>query len=144
MIARYQGIAGYDWVAMPLVPYLYSLESTTNVPSRVGRETVRRLRDRYREQHLGMLGANLFAGNPVRGRYSLLPQHTAALAPDRLYRLTWPEEVGENPDGAGVQPGAALSGERTGATDFSRWGDSPFPPAVETSPGLKEIVSPNE
>src|SRR4051812_13144800 len=23
VIARYQGMAGYDWVAMPLIPYLY-------------------------------------------------------------------------------------------------------------------------
>ena len=26
VIARYQGIAGYDWVAIPLIPYLYSVE----------------------------------------------------------------------------------------------------------------------
>src|SRR5215472_17427665 len=25
VIARYQGIGGYDWIAMPLVPYLYSV-----------------------------------------------------------------------------------------------------------------------
>lgn len=282
VIARYQGIAGYDWVAMPLVPYLYSVEDAGDVPSRVNRETVQRMRDRYREQHLGILGANVFAGdlmrggwtqlvgvsyerriyvfrfntteeqddaliarlndhenhsefdllysncadfargilneyfprtfrrsifpdagmttprqitykldryakkhpetgldvfeipqipgyrrasrsnksvaaslvttayavplaiiNPylaggifvdylVRGRYPLVPEHTTMLAPDRLYPLTWPEEVGENPDGAGVQPGAAL-----------------MPRADENSttlptPGLKEIVSPNE
>lgn len=282
VISRYQGIAGYDWVAMPLVPYLYSVENAGDVPSHVDRETVLRLRDRYREQHLGILGADVFAGNLVRGgwtqlvgvsyerriyvfrfntteaqddaiierlnagenrsdfdllysncadfargilnsyfprtfqrsifpdagmttprqitykldrfakrhpevgldvfeipqipgyrrpsrknksvsgslmttayavplaiinpylaggifvdylvrgRYPLVPKNTVVLAPDRLYPLTFPEEVGENPGGAGVQPGATLvvSGH--------------FPPAAEESPGLKEIVSPNE
>ena len=72
VISRYQGIAGYDWVAMPLVPYLYSVEYTTDVPARVNRETVQRMRERYREQHLGMLGANVFAGNIVRGGWTQL------------------------------------------------------------------------
>jgi len=35
VIARYQGIAGYDWVAMPLLPYLYSVEDVSDVPARV-------------------------------------------------------------------------------------------------------------
>ncbi len=281
VISRYQGIAGYDWVAMPLVPYLYSVEKSVDVPSHVDHETVVRLRERYREQHLGALGADVFAGNLmrggwtqlvgvsyerriyvfrfntteaqdealierlndsrnrsdfdllysncadfargilnsyfprtfrrsifpdagmttprqitykldryakkhpevgldvfeiaqipgyrrpsrknksvagslmttayavplaiinpylaggifvdylVRGRYPLVPKNTMVLEPDRLYPLTWPEEVGENPGGAGVQPGALLQVGH-------------FSPAAEESPGLKEIVSPNE
>jgi hypothetical protein len=31
VIARYKGIDGYDWVAIPLVPYLYSVEGRTPV-----------------------------------------------------------------------------------------------------------------
>src|SRR5580692_4364519 len=27
VIARYEGIDGYDWVAIPLIPYLYSVEN---------------------------------------------------------------------------------------------------------------------
>jgi hypothetical protein len=283
VIARYQGIAGYDWVAMPLVPYLYSVDSTRDVPERVNRDAVQRLRNRYREQHLGILGADVFAGNLVRGgwtqlvgvayerrvfvfrfntteeqddaliarlnehenhsdfdllysncadfargvlndyfphtfrrtvfpdagittprqitykleryarrhpdtgldvfeipqvpgyrrpsrtnkgvaaslvttayavpltimspylaagvfvdylvrgRYPLAPEHTTVLAPDTLFSLTSREEVGQNPGGDGVQPGAALS-----------TGSQLSPAAVDTSPGLKEIVSPNE
>jgi hypothetical protein len=34
VIARYQGIAGYDWVAIPLIPYLYSVEDAADVPQR--------------------------------------------------------------------------------------------------------------
>ncbi|KAA6456257.1 hypothetical protein DYQ86_26030 [Acidobacteria bacterium AB60] len=72
VISRYQGIAGYDWVAMPLVPYLYSVENTADVPDHVNRETVLRLREHYREEHLGVLGADVFAGNLVRGGWTQL------------------------------------------------------------------------
>ncbi len=72
VIARYQGIAGYDWVAMPLIPYLYSVEDLADVPDHVNRETVMRLRDRYHEQHMGSLGAHVFEGNIVRGGWTQL------------------------------------------------------------------------
>ncbi|HWG22217.1 MAG TPA: hypothetical protein VG225_16960 [Terracidiphilus sp.] len=72
VIARYQGIDGYDWVAMPLVPYLYSVDSISDVPERVNRETVLRLRMHYHEQHLGSLFANVFEGNIVRGGWTQL------------------------------------------------------------------------
>lgn len=72
VIARYQGIAGYDWVAMPLVPYLYSVDDPSQVPERVNREVVLRLRKRYHEEHLGSLGANVFEGNIVRGGWTQL------------------------------------------------------------------------
>lgn len=72
VIARYQGIAGYDWVAMPLIPYLYSVEDIRDVPERVNRETVLRLREHYHEQHLGSLGEHVFEGNIVRGGWTQL------------------------------------------------------------------------
>lgn len=72
VIARYQGIAGYDWVAMPLIPYLYSVENISDVPTRVDKATVRRLRDRYHEDHLGALGHGVFEGNIVRGGWTQL------------------------------------------------------------------------
>ena len=51
VISRYEGIDGLDWVAIPLVPYLYSVESSDAVPVRADKELVGRLRSRYREQH---------------------------------------------------------------------------------------------
>lgn len=72
VIARYQGIAGYDWVAMPLIPYLYSVEDPSAVPARVNRETVMRLRNAYHEQHMGDLGAHVFEGNLVHGGWTQL------------------------------------------------------------------------
>jgi hypothetical protein len=72
VLARYQGINGYDWVAIPLVPYLYSVENASDVPVRVNRETVKLLRSRYREAHLLSLGENISPGNVVHGGWTQL------------------------------------------------------------------------
>src|ERR1700676_3370006 len=53
VLSRYKGMGGYDWVAIPLIPYLYSVEQPTQVPDSVDEDTVTRLRNRYRESHLG-------------------------------------------------------------------------------------------
>src|ERR1700749_296326 len=37
VIARYQGIAGDDWIPMPLLPYLSSVDSAAQVPAHVDR-----------------------------------------------------------------------------------------------------------
>jgi hypothetical protein len=52
VIARYQGIDGYDWVAIPLLPYLYSVEDSGQVPTHVNKEIVSRLRNHYFEARL--------------------------------------------------------------------------------------------
>ena len=70
VISRYEGIAGYDWVAMPLIPYLYSVEDTSEVLARVDKATVHRLRDRYHEEHLGSLGKGVLEGNLLRGGWA--------------------------------------------------------------------------
>jgi len=72
VIARYQGIAGYDWIAIPLIPYLYSVEDESQVPDHVDRELVTRLRDRYHEAHLLDLGEDLSPGNFVHGGWTQL------------------------------------------------------------------------
>ena len=63
VIARYQGIADYDWVAMPLLPYLYAVESASEVPTRADHETVTSLHDQYHDAHLLSLGKDV----PRRG-----------------------------------------------------------------------------
>jgi hypothetical protein len=72
VISRYQGIGGYDWVAIPLIPYLYSVENASDVPRRADSATVRRLRNHYRESHLTSLGDDLHPGNLVRGGWTQL------------------------------------------------------------------------
>lgn len=72
VISRYQGIGDYDWVAVPLIPYLYSVDTAADVPTRVDRAQVRLLRDRYFEAHLQGLAHNLQEGNLVRGGWTQL------------------------------------------------------------------------
>lgn len=72
VIARYQGISGYDWVAMPLIPYLYSVEDPSEVPAHVDRNTVDRMRERYHETHLMSLGEDVPAGGLMHGGWKEL------------------------------------------------------------------------
>jgi hypothetical protein len=72
VISRYKGLAGYDWMAIPLIPYLYAVENPTSVPAQVDQETVNRLRDHYREAHLTELGQNLRPGNFFNGGWTEL------------------------------------------------------------------------
>lgn len=72
VIARYSGIAGYDWIAIPLIPYLYSVEEISQIPTQVNRETVDRLRDRYHEEHLLWLGDDVPRGDFLHGGWSEL------------------------------------------------------------------------
>jgi hypothetical protein len=72
VISRYQGISGYDWVAIPLVPYLYAVENIAAVPAQTDPDAVKRMRDRYHEAHLLSLGENLREGNLVKGGWTQL------------------------------------------------------------------------
>jgi hypothetical protein len=72
VVARYQGIDGYDWVAIPLLPYLYSVENPADVPLRVNREMVERMRNRYHEAHLEDLGQHVQPGNFLHGGWTQL------------------------------------------------------------------------
>ena len=72
VIARYQGIDGYDWVAIPLLPYLYAVENPSDVPAHVDRDMVTQMRSLYRERHLQSLGPDLSARNLVRGGWTQL------------------------------------------------------------------------
>jgi len=72
VIARYEGIDGYDWVAIPLVPYLFAVENPSDVPARVDRDMVMKLRNRYREAHLLQLGARLQPGDLFEGGWTQL------------------------------------------------------------------------
>jgi hypothetical protein len=52
VISRYHHIAGHDWVAVPLIPYLYAVDRPPEVPELADAETVASLRDAYRREHL--------------------------------------------------------------------------------------------
>jgi hypothetical protein len=52
VISRYDGVGGYDWVVIPLIPYLYAVEQADDIPLFADAKMVNFLRDQYRHQHL--------------------------------------------------------------------------------------------
>lgn len=52
VISRYNGVNGYDWIAIPLIPYLYAVERPEEVPLFADAKMVTFLRDRYRRKYL--------------------------------------------------------------------------------------------
>jgi hypothetical protein len=72
VISRYQGIADCDWVAIPLIPYLYSVEAANQVRQQVDRRLVEQLRNRFHETYLLPLGEHIPAGSLFRGGWTQL------------------------------------------------------------------------
>jgi len=72
VISRYERVGGYDWLAVPLIPYLYSVEDPSMVPARVDRNTVEELRQSYHEAHLMSLGEDVPEGGRVRRGWNQL------------------------------------------------------------------------
>ncbi len=52
VISRYHRVSGYDWLAIPLLPYLYAVDRSDQVPLIVSAEDVAALRDAYRRTNL--------------------------------------------------------------------------------------------
>ena len=52
VLSRYDGVNGYDWVAIPLIPYLYAVERPEDVPLFADAKLTFFLRDRYRRKYL--------------------------------------------------------------------------------------------
>jgi hypothetical protein len=52
VLSRYDGVHGYDWVAIPLIPYLYAVDRPEDVPLFADAKMVDFLRDRYRRRYL--------------------------------------------------------------------------------------------
>ena len=52
VISRYDGVGGYGWLAIPLIPYLYAVERPEDVPLFADAKMAAFLRDRYRRKYL--------------------------------------------------------------------------------------------
>lgn len=52
VLSRYDGVAGYDWLAISLIPYLYAVDRPEDIPLFADAKMVAFLRDSYRRQHL--------------------------------------------------------------------------------------------
>lgn len=65
VISRYNHMGDLDWVAIPLLPYLYAVERAEDVPPLAGDEEVAALRERYRRAHLRSVVPDGPDGRPV-------------------------------------------------------------------------------
>jgi hypothetical protein len=67
VLSRYYHVAGYDWMAVPLLPYLYAVDKISEVPKTADRATELALRDAWRREHMRDLIPDARNGNPPQG-----------------------------------------------------------------------------
>ena len=72
VISRYNKIAGYDWIAIPLIPYLYAVEGPNDVPLFVNPKVVAFLRNQYRRAYLEAIAPDEPNGEPPGGNWTQL------------------------------------------------------------------------
>ncbi len=72
VISRYHKIDGYDWIAIPLIPYLYAVDSLGDIPTTVDKEQEAALRDAYRRAHLLDLAPDGKRGGTPKGEWTEL------------------------------------------------------------------------
>jgi hypothetical protein len=73
VVSRYDNVGGYDWLAMPLLPYLYSVERVEDIPQTIDREGEIRIRDAYRRTHLESIAPDMPDGSaPESNWYELV------------------------------------------------------------------------
>jgi hypothetical protein len=72
VISRYHRIAGYDWLAIPLLPYLYAVGRPDEVPSSVTPEKVAALRDAWRRANLSSVVPDAEDGSTPAGDWTQL------------------------------------------------------------------------
>ena len=67
VISRYNRIGGYDWIAIPLIPYLYAVTEPEDIPVYADSKIVAFLRDRYRREHMQGLVPDAPSGHAPGG-----------------------------------------------------------------------------
>jgi hypothetical protein len=72
VISRYHRIAGYDWIAIPLLPYLYAVDRPSEVPSSTSPEEVAILRNAWRRAQLADMIPDTVDGEPPIGDWTQL------------------------------------------------------------------------
>jgi len=69
VLSRYDGVGGYDWVAIPLIPYLYAVERPEDVPLFANAKMALFLRDRYRRKYLEEIAPDVKNGETPGGTW---------------------------------------------------------------------------
>ena len=69
VLSRYDHVAGYDWLAIPLIPYLYAVDRPEDIPLFADVKMVAFLRDSYRRKHLENIVPNDADGTTPGGNW---------------------------------------------------------------------------
>jgi len=69
VISRYDGVGGYDWIAIPLIPYLYAVDRPEEIPLFSDAKMVALLRDRYRRRYLADIAPDRKNGETPGGNW---------------------------------------------------------------------------
>jgi hypothetical protein len=69
VISRYDGVGGYDWLAIPLIPYLYAVDRPEDIPLFADPKMVYFLRDQYRRKYLEMVAPDRDDGRAPGGNW---------------------------------------------------------------------------
>lgn len=72
VISRYNKVAGRDWLAIPLIPYLYAVEESDEIPLYANPKVVAFLRNQYRKRHLEEFAPDQENGEPPEGNWTQL------------------------------------------------------------------------
>ncbi|MCU1323911.1 MAG: hypothetical protein JWM43_3560 [Acidobacteriaceae bacterium] len=72
VISRYHRVGGHDWLAVPLIPYLYGVEDVDAIPTAVDAVRVAKLRDGYRRAHLLAVAPNAAEAGMPKGEWTQL------------------------------------------------------------------------
>jgi hypothetical protein len=70
VIDRHLGNGGHDWIATPLLPYLYAVDDPAQVPARVDSKRVAQLRAKYEDSRKPPPGSLRSGWNAIRGTWS--------------------------------------------------------------------------
>jgi hypothetical protein len=69
VISRYDGISNHDWIAIPLLAYLYAVDSPADIPQTTNKEQVGLLRELYRRHALESVAPDLPDGSAPDGNW---------------------------------------------------------------------------
>jgi hypothetical protein len=69
VISRYDGVGRYDWIAIPLIPYLYAVERPKDVPLFADAKLTLFLRDQYRRKYLEAIAPDAKNGETPGGNW---------------------------------------------------------------------------
>ena len=69
VLSRYNGVSQHDWVAIPLIPYLYAVERPEDIPLFADARMTDFLRDRYRRKYLEEVAPDVRNGETPGGNW---------------------------------------------------------------------------